>query len=302
MGYELKLSYVSGSISLTKAVNFCFKKERFTPYTEFSGVFIGKCSARSVTEVIFTYDEKTIHCGSADSVECELKNGQWMTKIRSFGFTMLLGQNQSEPGIITAPSLDTIMSKNLPIYKVSWQTTTNKVNYVYINERTSIWDALCVYGMKAYGSFPYISGTNTVRCTPQAEKTHVYSGEKIVAYSQGERTANLISHAYTTDTDGNWSISNTNSFAVSRHITKQKYYARDKEWLYDLNTGLSYRIYFADRGRQYIKFSYAGYKGEDIMDKATAVIEGMSLNKAEIDRVTVTGNEKGIFTEIMTYQ
>lgn len=296
------LHKASGDIELTEAVSFDYVRERYTPYTFFAGVFKGSCIPEEIRSVHFYCGGKAVHYGIADSIVCERKNGASLIRIKSYGFSMLLGQNQSEPGIISQPNLGTIIGRNLPITNVGYESGTKTVNYVYINERTTIWDAICVYAMKAYGTYPYIYSTNVVRCNRYGSSLFNYSGKKIVSVSMGQKLTNLISHGYTEDAEGNWTYSMVNDFAVARYITKQKYFARDKEWVYDLNDEIKYKLNNADRGRVYSEFCYFGYSGEELLDHASVSADGLTLTNAEIDRIEISGSSKGVFTTISSYK
>lgn len=299
--YKAYLIHSEGQIELTEAVSFTFIKERYTPYTYFTGVFKGSCIPNKITSVRFFCGGKMIHEGIADSIVSEVRNGVKLISVKSYGFTMLLGQNQSEPGIISSPDLTKLISINLPIYKVNCESGTNTVNYVYINEKSTIWDAICIYAMKAYGTYPHIRGTNTVRCTRTGTSNFSYNDEKILYTKRGVKLTNLISHSFTNDMSDEWSYSRVNSYAVERNITKYKYYALDKEWVYNLNDENAYKMNYSDRGREYTEFCYSGYKSEDLLDRVTVSSEGIDLGNMEIDRIQISGSSKGIFTSISCY-
>jgi hypothetical protein len=300
---EYKLILVSGDTQTeyTEAASFKFVKERYTPYTYFSGVFRGNCVPEEITEVIFYCGGKKIHDGIADSIICERRDGGEFVTVKSYGFTMLLGQNQSEPGIISSPDLGTLIKRNLPILRLGYQSDTKAVNYIYINENTTVWDSICVYALKAYGTYPYIYNTNVIRCERMGSNLFTYDTAEIVSARRGQKLTNLISHGFTQDVDGNWTYTKTNDFAVNHNITKQKYYARDKEWYYDLNDELNFRLNNADRGRVYTEFCRIGYGKEDLLDHATLSLSGFELSDSEIDRIEINGSRKGVFTTLSCY-
>ncbi|MGN0633577.1 MAG: hypothetical protein ACI4JW_06870 [Oscillospiraceae bacterium] len=303
MGVSIKAEiYVNnGIVTLERAVSFRFVKERYTPYSQLSGVFIGEVEPQEIKQVTFYLNGKVVHSGMADSVICEKSGGKRLVRIKSYGFSMLLGQNQAEPGIIGSPDLKAVITKCLPIYGVSYQTQTAAVNYVYINEKSSIWDAACVYAMKAYQNMPFIYGTNGIRCTRSGEKLFEYVGDTILSVRKGISLTGVVSHAYTQDINGDWVYSSENGFAVDRHITNQKYLARDKEWAYDMNKQLDYKIYNSEKGCVFSSFTYAGFKNEDLLDHASIVCGDFSLDDAEIDRVEVVGTKKGVYTTLSFY-
>lgn len=283
-------------------ISFHFEKERYTPYTFFRCAIKAECDVSETLEIRVYNGSAMIHDGSVDSVICEKKNGVYCTSVKSYGFSMLLGQNQSEPGIIGSPDLETIVTNNESIYGVTCESDTLAVNYVYIEDKTTLWNAVSVYAMKAYGNYPYIKSPNMVCCKPSEGKLRNYDGEKIVSVKKGVKVTNLISKGFTNDLEGNWSYSQTDTFAAERHITKYKYYARSNEWVYNLNNEILFNMNFADRGRLYYTFTYAGYNGEELMDRAELSYDGVfSLSDMEIDYIAVNITSKGVFTTISCY-
>ena len=131
---KCELCRASGAASLyfSRTAGFSFVKERYTPYTLLSGIFIGRCVPAEVTAVKLYIGSKIIHHGTADSVVCEYSHGVWRIRLRSLGFSMLLGQNMAEPGIISQPDLSAVIGKAAGAYAVSCQGSAKKVNYVYI--------------------------------------------------------------------------------------------------------------------------------------------------------------------------
>ncbi len=292
----------SGYKEYHDCISFSYEKERYTPYTKLSAVFYEEIDPENIACAAFYLDDKLKHLGTPDKIICSNKNGVKTFSILSFGYTMLLGQNQSEPGIMRDVTLSKIVERNLPIYGVSSQSSTRSVNYIYIEDRTTIWDAACVYAMKAYGTHPFINGANEVRCSKENAVTFTYSSSDIVECEKGASSANLISDAYTTNLEGNWNYSRSNSFAKQRHITKRKYYSRQNDFLYDLNDELKLRMNYGDRAREYGMFTYRGYKGEDLLDKGTFEIGSLKMMNAQIDRIRVRASGGSVLTTLYFYK
>ena len=299
--FTLTITTSDGDITLTQGVSFTFEKERYTGYTKFSGTFIGSCEPSDILYISFYYQTKLLHCGFADKVSCRQTSGKNTVTISSYGFTMLLGQNLSEPGILSSPNLDTLLDTDLDFYGITHQSSTSAVNYLYINDNTTIWDSICNYTLKAYDSFPVVIGANKVVCKASGNTAYGYDTEKIVYTESGVHLTNLISKAYTNDSDGDWSYELENSYAAERNIIKQKYYQQDKEFLYNLNVQLEQKIQYADKGREYAKYKYVGYKGEDLLDTVTLSNGNINLSSAEVDYIKIDGSKKGIFTTISCY-
>ena len=204
--------------------------------------------------------------------------------------------------MITQPDLGTVMAR-CGVPGVSYQADTQTVNYIYINDKTTAWEALRVYSEKAYGTTPYIYLNNTVRCTPPANRaSRNYSAERITGMVSGVRLGNLLSDVYSSGTSGSYDYHSESSYASDRHIKRRKYYAMDSEWLYDLSRQPQFYLDYSQRGRQYVGFTYEGFKGEELCDIVNLSKSGTVINLKECSRIAVSGSAKGIFTELRCYE
>ena len=283
-------------------VNFTFERERYRCFTIFNGVFIGDCDPSQVREVRFYLDGTLMHRGTADSLICERRGNIHQIKVKSCSFTLSLGENELEPGLVPNATLLTLVQRSrTSTMDFSIQSNTAEVNYIYINEHSTLWQAMCVYTAKAYNSHPFIRNQNMVMCRQTSPTNYVFANESITEASSGVKLSRLISDAYTVDNNDDWTITRTDSFARERHIARQRYYARDLEWAYDPTAGLKYHMGKAAAGRQYKQFTYEGFKGEQLCDIAYFSGGGISIGGKEIDFIRINGSEKGIFTTIRCY-
>ncbi|SDA11712.1 hypothetical protein SAMN02910447_00463 [Ruminococcus sp. YE71] len=298
----VELTYLNGDTEeFRNFVSFRYEKERYTPYTLFQAELIGETRPQSVAEVRFYIGTKYLHWGTADIFECLNERGKSVIKLTSYGMSKQLGQNYSEPGMITQPDLGAVMAR-CGVPGVSYQSGTQTVNYIYINDRTTAWEALHVYTEKAYNTVPYIYLNNTVRCTPPSNRgDRTYSSDRIVAAGSGVRLGNILSDVYSAGTSGNYDYHASSSYASDRHIKRRKYYAMDSEWLYDLSRQPAYYLDYSQRGRQYIGFKYEGYKGEELCDLVRISKSGFVINGKECSKIVISGSDKGLFTEIRCY-
>ena len=287
--------YNAGSIS-----EFMFVKERYTPFTYFRCTLTERGAARDICEIRLYHGNVLLHRGTADKAEYSFDRNVGRLRLVSYGYTKQLGQDFAEPGILSNPDLDTIVS-GAGIYGVSCQQNTSTVRYVYFDEKTTLWNAVCIYTMKAYADYPFIRGANTVVCFPPADReTFILPPGDMVRICRGQQLGNVFSDVYTHDLDHQWVYHLSSSFAAAHHVTRKKYYPSDREWVYDLNDELKYHMYFSDRAREYKKAVFKGYRGEDLCDLA-ALTEGNVTNTYEIDGVTIRATPKGIFTELAIY-
>lgn len=301
MANYLLLVTANGNIRLEDAVSFSFERERYRCYTVFNGVFKGECDPAAVREVRFYLNNDLLHRGTPDSLICETRGSAGLVRVRSFSFTMSLGQNELEPGIVSGANLLSLLRRsNAPTTDLSIESNTPAVNYVYINEHTTLWEAMCVYTAKAYNSQPFIKNQNTVWCTA-GTSTFNYNSEQLVGTAQGVDIGGIISDAYTVDNYGEYTISRVDEFARQRHISKQRYYPLDMEWSYDPQAGLKYHMGVSHAGRQYKEFTYVGFKGEQLTDRALLGNPRIAILNGRICYIRVEGSPKGIFTTVRCY-
>lgn len=292
-----------GSTRYDDIVSFVFERERYRCYTMFNGVFAGECDPSAVLEVRFYYEGTLMHRGSPDSLVSEYRDGRQLIRVKSYSFSMSLGQNELEPGIITDANMVKLMqrSRTPATSSIGVQSDTVPVNYVYINEHTTLWEAMCVYTAKAYNSYPFIRNQNMVMCSLTSPVNYSFTNEMISEVSSGVALSGLISDAYTVDNNNEWTISREDAFARQRHLARQRYYARDLEWAYDPQAGLKYHMGIAAGGRQYKQFTYVGYKGEQLCDVAYFSKGSVTIGGKGIDFIRIAGSGKGVFTTIRCY-
>ncbi len=284
-----------------KTADLTFIKERYTPFTYLKGTFIEEMTDKRPVEICLYYGSTLLHRGTADSAEYSVQRGTQKLRVTSYGYSKQLGQDYAEPGIITSPNLGTIIG-GAGITGVTYQPNTNTVSYVYYEDKTTVWNAACIYTMKAYRKYPFIRGANTVLCSLAAadRREFVRSPQDMVSFGRGQELGNILSHVYTQDLDGNWTYNLRSIFAGEQNVTRKKYYPPDREFTYDLYDQLRYHMYFSNRGRQYIRAVFPGYLGEDICDTEQLTAPGYT-GSPEISKLTVRATPKGVFTDMMFY-
>ena len=303
---EVRLVFKHGNnFLLSKApVSFKFTRERYTPYTQCTGVIIGDVEVSEINSIELYYQNKLLHKGMADSITKVYKNGRFIVKFLSRGFTMLLGQNEPKPGIISNSSLASIISMNTQIPNVSWEATTEIINYIYVKEKSTIWDAICAYAYKAYKNYPYISQDNVVNASiPTNATIFNYNSYKIATIGEGVSTSGILSTVFMSDADGEYTHTKDNNFAKSHNIVRKKYYPLDKQWLASPQDGLESKLKYSNRGVNLAFIKYEGHRFENLMDKAKFDYKNKAfLNNEYISRVEVLGNKYGVFTTISVYR
>ncbi|MGN1036212.1 MAG: hypothetical protein ACI4PX_00410 [Ruminococcus sp.] len=290
----------SSSLEEIEILSFSFKKNLYTPYTMLTANFIANNSDYlSVCEIILIIDNKTIHHGLIDSFEISEKNGVKTGKIISRGFTSLLLQNQIEPGIKNNISLNSLLDNYYPLNYITHEDNSNTENYIYVQNRSSMWDGVVTLAYKLGGSYPFIESANCVRITPKPEPVHLsFSDSDITAYGILNDFSNLISNFDMPDIEGNYGIYTLeNSDVTANKIIRHKYIDFDREFLYDPQQALIFRNKISGKAKLCYYIEYSGYNGEDLTDS----VSFKSIDTKKIGIVNIKGSPKGIFTRTGVY-
>ncbi len=282
-----------------KIISFNFVKEFYTPYTSFSARYIAQnLSPENFSEILFYIDDKLVHHGLVDSIT--VNRGDISTgTLYSKGFTSMLKQNQTEPGLYTGTTINSLMDS---FYKIPYVTheENSTEGYIYVKKGSSMWDALVSLSYKLTGTYPYIRSTNCVMITPVAEPVLFnYSGDGIISTGQSITEKRLISDFHMSDINEEYGTYELNDKDVSdRNIVRHKFFELDRRFLQNPEQALDFYDSFTARGwrRNFVK--YCGYRGEDISDIASFG----EISEGRISGVNIEGGRDGIFTEISVYR
>lgn len=291
------------TVRLNKCIYFNLDKERYTPYTSFKGTFIIPEYYEEVISVRFYIDNNEIHYGSIDMAKMTFKKGYYRLDIVSRSYTLALGLNQPKPQINSVVSLSNLLSRNVTLKNISCESGTKTINYIYVLENSTLWDAVVAYSLKAYGTYPYVYKTNQIRVTaPESPILRDYTGKPIIEKYNGSSLSNLISHIHMRDTDGNYETYNLiNDYAVSRDIIKHKQIPMDKQWLADTNKALTSRIDYSKRAAKYRGIKVLGYSGEELFDKFTCEKGDFKFSSSPIHKLNISGSNNAVYTTMYEY-
>lgn len=301
MSCTLILKDTSGKeISFDKCYSFVYRKEVYTPYTYFSGVFYtSRRNMENVCEVKVKLYDTVVHHGLLDNFEIEWKGGSTFLKITSRGFTSLLCQNEIEPGLKPDMSISTLTEGFVSIPYVTYEENSQSVNYIYVKDGSSLWDGICNLSYKLTGNHPYIQGTNCIRMTPQTLKTKYISTSQLLSSGVCYDYTKMISHIHMQDVDGNYNKYNlANSIAADRNIVRHKQIPMDMQYLNDPENGLTYKLSYSNRGFYACWGEVNGYSGEELYD--TLNIAGF-VNLKSISFIEVRGSSGKIRTKYGVY-
>lgn len=291
---EDKLSY-----SLWDCVSFVFEKERYTPYTNISAVFIGKLNVPYASKVRLFLNGKGVHYGPVDRYEQYVENGVSYIKFSSRGFSMGLSQNQPRPGINSNVNLTSLINQNISPPYVAWEQDTTVSNYIYVKENSSLWDAVVALCQKTYGTYPYIYGENTIRFskrTDSSEYTNL-SNEPLIKRGSGMFLQNMISNIHMKDTDDSYNYEYESDSASEFEIVRHKYISLDRQWLYSPQSGLENKVLFSQKGFKYDFLKFDGIIMTDIREN----IVYRDMGQKEVSKIRIVGNARGYTTELWFY-
>lgn len=107
----------------------------------------------------------------------------------------MLGQNEPEPGVWSKVSLTNIMKSYSPSSEITYESGTKTVNYVNIKEKSTLWEAIGVYAVKAYGRRAYIRGDRQVNVSLSILSVNIGT-QRIIEYGKQLDTRTMLSKIY----------------------------------------------------------------------------------------------------------
>ncbi|MBR1740210.1 MAG: hypothetical protein IJ737_07945 [Ruminococcus sp.] len=295
------------SVYLDGCESFYFEKDVYLPYTKAAGSFhtVGSCGfkAEQVRRIYLYINDEVRHIGLPDRVTIESAGSCWRFIFSSRGFTLLLVQNEPYPEVNANVTLKTLLAKNISHSRISCEEDTPQVNYIYVKERSTVWEAVMAYAVKALGTQPYIRGTGTVSVTAGAAETVSYSGAVLTGSGSEYGTTAILSDVYMADLSGDYTTYAESVEAKALGIIRKKYYPIDYQWLQDEQAGLEYKLDVSAKAMRCEWFSYEGNLGEDLNDKISGcTANGGSMNGKRISAIRISGDSKGLRTRVKSYE
>lgn len=301
MNVSIVFKNTDGSeISFSRILSFTFRKDVYQPYTLLGAKIYGSISEpENISEVMFYTDGKIIHHGLADNISVTMSGGGSVISVSSRSFTSLLMQNQIATGLKTNISINSLMDSFYTLPYVTHQNSS-ETSYIYVKSNSNMWDGIVNLSYKIYGTYPYIRGTNCIMVAP-AENPSVFEYSDSMLISKGIATAEkkLMSHFHMSNLSGDFGeFELADDGAVSHNIVRHRFFELDRQFLYEPQQALEYRLKYSSRGRKKIFCTYSGYSGEDLSD----TVSFGTVQNGRIGSVDITGNSSGIITEIGVYR
>lgn len=302
MSCELRLVLKNGTQKdLVCCIGFSFEKELYMPFTKASGRFYTDekmdFNAWDIMTIELYINGILRHSGMPDDLKIHPYAGGSCVDFSSRGYTLLLMQNEPYPKINTNVTLKSLVERNLTVPQIICEDPTPEERYIYVKEKSSVWDAVTAYSIKALGNYPYIRGCNNV-CVKIGSRNDInLSACNIIDEGTTLDTTNILSDVHMIDTDLELQYDAHDRAAVDIGMVRSKYYPLDQQWLYSPDIGLNAKLNYSNRGIRSSFLTYCGALGEDIMDTA----KYCSLDGKRISYVRVWGNKNGIFTTLKAY-
>lgn len=288
---------------LDRCVSFTFDKELYMPYTKAAGKFYladgEDISAMEIARIGLEIGGVKRHEGIPCSVQVISQPQGKMLTFLSQGYTVLLMQNEPYPKINSDMDLGNLITKNLNVPEISWEENTPQVGYIYVKEKSTVWEAVTAYSVKATGNYPYIRGTNKVCVTMCEAQTVDLSGIRVISAGTGVDTSLILSKVNMADINDEYSYTAEDSRAADYGIVREKYFPLDYQWLYSPEEGLAAKLNYLGRGVKERSVVYIGSCGEDLMDRA---VNCGSLGERRINAIRIWGNSSGVFTRLKCYE
>ena len=304
MDFKITLVMKSGqSVDFTTIMNLTFTKERYTSHTLLSGKFISDKLYSEVRSVALYIDGKEYHYGIPDKLEYSYCDGMGVYSFSSRGYSCALSYNQLTPGLYSDVTISSLLQSNILLPYVSYEETTSPINYVFVKDNDTMWDAACAFSRKYAGDYPYIYGANTVRVTRATLADKVIASSNIVSISQGQDYTKMISDLHMRDLNGEYNTYNlTNYKAFERSVTRHRHISFDRQWLSEPDEAMQSVLDYSMRGMRYKKVCYCGFSGEELRQPVSASSSGIEIASDEISKLMLKVSPEGVFTTLWFYE
>ena len=261
---------------------FTLDKEAYTPYSQLTATVYGNFSIQQFTgiyRVQLLLDGTELHFGTVEKFRLVQENGTSYVRFSSRGLTALLLQNQLEPGLHTAMSLDKLMQDFVTFPKeITWESDTDTSNYLFVKEGTSMWDGVANLTYKLCGRYPFVYHANEIRMhLPETYRNFYVGADTLLGMGMTADQSRIYSRFSMADADGT--------------------YGKFQE--HDPQQALVFRRKFAGRGLVSYYFDRIGAVAADLGDRITC--SGI-IENAPITHIRMTGNQNGVRTRLEAYQ
>lgn len=280
-------------------MSFTFEKDAYTPYTSFSAEFSGSGDTLPTDcyGVKLRLNGKLLHFGMTDTYRITRSSNYRSGFISSRGYTSVLTENQLPAGLYTGMTIDKLFDSFHTLPNITHESNYDS-SYIFVKQGSSMWDGIANLSYKLYGRYPYIRGANKVTMSlPETPDSVNIESTKIFQYGTITDTRKLASDFHMQDIEGNYgNFDLRETEAVNRSIVRHRYFELDRRYLNDPPLACEYRNMLAKSWLKRRFLTYSEYNGEDLYDHVT----GGSISDKAVIRIKITGNSRGISTNLET--
>lgn len=275
-------------------------REAYTPYDEVTATFLAGCADYGyVCRLGLFWGETQVFLGIADKVEQFQKNGVRFVRVHARSFTAQLMQNQLEPGLHSNITIGTLVQGYYQFPNVTYEEDERE-GYIYVRERTNLWDCIAHFGYKLTSHYPYVVDNRIMLSLPESAVLHTIAEEAIVESGTVYDTSRLMSHYHMADMEGNPNVyQQSNPAAAEAEIVRHKQIAFDRQYLSEPMNALSFRNQFSQRGWKAKYVVYDGFDNEKVGDRMSY---GQFVQNKVICRVRFTFGNGGWRTKLWMYE
>ncbi|MCQ2434951.1 MAG: hypothetical protein MJ062_06910 [Oscillospiraceae bacterium] len=295
MTAHLTLYNADGTVFTERqCISFSLLKERYLPYdTLTAAVLCETVGMPNPVRAVFALDGVTLHDGIVRSCKTEQSKNRRLMQVTSRGFGESLLHNQLVPGLYFHVTLESLMT-TYALPHLTYESGLSETNYIYVKESTAMWDAVSAFNYKYNLGYPYVTRCNHLRMTPKTGDTPIVLPQNnVTARSVGGDASAIVSRIDMADIDGTYGqFTMSNPRAAERGIVRVKQIPCDRQFLYNPEDALAYRIAYSNRRLTQKSVSYLGYCGEDLEDAVT--LNGFVTGR--VSRILLRGNQHGIQT------
>ncbi|MBQ6633895.1 MAG: hypothetical protein IJH80_06905 [Ruminococcus sp.] len=290
--------------SVSNIISAVIEKDKYIPFSKLTLRAIVTDSMRTAIadakRIVFYIGGSLVHSGMIDKAQVIAGSTRDELVLVSRGLGVTLCQCEPEPGIWSNVTLKEVVQRSRTTTEITYETGTDSVNYVYIPEKQGGWEAICAYGLKAYGKYPYVRSPAKVCVTPSTT-LKVLSSKKIIRHGNTLDTTRMLTKLHMLDTGGQYTYEAEDSTALQYGFRREKFYPLDQQWLQDENLGLSMRLKIAGRAAKGYEICYAGFSGEDLTDRVSFAGIGSLNRQMRVGAIRIEISDRGIFTTLTEY-
>ena len=288
--------------TLTDCIDFSFTKDRYSATQIFKGKFVTDYIPNQFKAVTVSILNKTVLTGYVEKQEIIRDGAGYILNIHAKSYSSLLDSNHAQPGVyprISFSSGFSLFSSGLT--GVSCGSGSTVLSSITLPDWTTHYDALSHISVCSYDTYPYVTMGNEIRCSlPRVIPQYSITASDILDIRDNWDTSALISKIYMKDADGNYgAYSRTCPYTQSLGIVREKHIGLMKEWLFDIQKGLAFKLNMARRRCHTRSITYKSYMGEDIYSVMNFPNGYLGqFTDIQIHAIEIKGNDKKISTTL----